>query len=156
MKKTNKSSGQKKKTPKFNWIMAHFAVTMEIWPSPLGLRAPKIHPWNPQEKRTQIWMSLVSSCSVVDEFKILFFTAVGFFPLKVHHLGQEEPRPAPMCTTRSGGRSNFGSASRASFVVGFHWDENSNTENVRNKKNLQKQSKSPGPCFFEAKLKWVF
>lgn len=93
------------------------------------------------------------SCWRIQNF---IFHSSWFFPLKVHHLGQEEPRPAPMCTTRSGGRSNFGSASRASFVVGFHWDENSNTENVRNKKNLQKQSKSPGPCFFEAKLKWVF
>ena len=103
----NKTLRAKETTPKFNWIMAHFAVTMEIWPSPLVILGFQ----NPSMKST------VSSCSAC---------------------------PAPMCTTRSGGRSNFGSASRASS------DQNSTLQTFETKKTFRNIQK----LLVKAKLKW--
>ena len=140
----------KKITPKFNWIMAHFAVTMEIWPSPLGLRAPKIHPWNPHKKRTQIWKSFgfqLLSCWRIQNF--IFHSSLFFFRWKCITL----VRKNPSCThVYHAQRRPFQLRECLARLVRrrFHWDENFNTENVRNKKDLQKQSKSP--CFFLSKI----
>lgn len=86
-------------------------------------------------------MSLVSSCSVVDEFKTLFFTLVCFFPLKKSSPRSGRTRPAPMCTTRSGGRSNFGSASRASSVVDSTEMKISTLKTFETKKNFRHSQK---------------
>ena len=109
------------------------------------VEAPKIHPWNPQKKRTQsldVFGFQLLSCwriqNVIFHISLFFsvekiITSVRENPSCTHvYHAQRRPFQLRECLARLVRRR-------------FHWDENFNTENVRNKKKLQKQSKSP--CF---------